>query len=283
MQKIILLSFADKRYKKSLERLIRQTEAFPFDERHFLTQENLPKSFRKTLKTWKYRRGYGYWRWKFYIVRNLLNEMASNDVLFYSDAGNYWNEKGISRFNEYVNMLNEASDEGSILVFEEPFLEKDWTKGDIFRSFNLYNSEEVQMSLQIWSGAFAIRKTQFTMQIIKEIDDLYQNNMNLWTDRVSIINNLYGFQENRHDQSCFSLFIKLRPHITIGWQETNTLDLQDWSELEAFPIQGRRLKEKDWSVGRRIKHFLSMPYRIAMCQYLIHFEHFHFSMRIPRY
>ena len=73
MQKIILLSFADKRYKKSLERLKRQTEAFPFDERHFLTQENLPKSFRKTLKTWKYRRGYGYWRWKFYIVRNLLN------------------------------------------------------------------------------------------------------------------------------------------------------------------------------------------------------------------
>ena len=53
MQKIILLSFADKRYKKSLDRLKQQTEAFPFDESFFLTQADLSKSYRKSLETWK--------------------------------------------------------------------------------------------------------------------------------------------------------------------------------------------------------------------------------------
>lgn len=283
MQKIILLSFADKRYKKTLDRLKQQTEAFPFDECFFLTQADLSKSYRKSLETWKYRRGYGYWRWKFHLVNERLKKMEQDDILFYSDAGNYWNEKGIARFNEYINMLNDATDESCILVFEEPFLEKDWTKGDAFHYFGMDSNISVQMSLQIWGGAFAIRKTQQTEQFIRELDNIYQNHKELVTDRSSVINNFYGFREHRHDQSCFSLFMKQRPHITIGWQETNTLDLISWSNLESFPIQGRRLKEKDRSASGRIKHFLSLPYRIAMCQYLIHFEHFHFSMRIPRY
>ena len=86
MSKLILVSFADKRYRNSLARLEQQTKDFPFDERYFLTQDNcLTKEYWRSLKPWLYRRGFGFWNWKFRVVREYMNKIAEGDKLFFSD------------------------------------------------------------------------------------------------------------------------------------------------------------------------------------------------------
>lgn len=154
----ILVSFADKRYKGSLEVLKDKTKDFGFDERYFLTEDDLPKEFLRSLHTKKYRRGFGYWRWKPFVVKKYLDQIDDGDILVYSDGGTYWNIKGKNRFNQYIDMLVESKN--GILTFQQPFLEKDWTKGDIFDSFGLYNDVDLEMSLQLWGGHSCYRKTR---------------------------------------------------------------------------------------------------------------------------
>lgn len=87
MRKIILISFANTDFKKSLDRLEYSTRNFPFNERFFLTEKNLPKEFLKNLYYKRHRRGFGYWRWKSYLVNSYFRQLEENDILVYSDAG----------------------------------------------------------------------------------------------------------------------------------------------------------------------------------------------------
>ena len=58
MRKIVLLSFANTDYSDSLVRLKKETEAFPFDKRFFLTEKDLQPELRKKIHWFKHRRGY---------------------------------------------------------------------------------------------------------------------------------------------------------------------------------------------------------------------------------
>lgn len=49
MRKKVFVSFADTRYRSSLERLELETENFGFTERYFFTEKDLPDEFFKLL------------------------------------------------------------------------------------------------------------------------------------------------------------------------------------------------------------------------------------------
>ena len=124
---VVLVSFADSVYVQSLERIKAETEDFPFTKRYFYTEKDFPKELKENLHYKKYRRGYGYWRWKSYLVKQVFDALDENDIIVWSDAGNFWNVKGINHFREYLN-LADSTDSG-IVAFQQPFLEKDYTKG----------------------------------------------------------------------------------------------------------------------------------------------------------
>ena len=86
-KQLILLSFADKRYTTALSRIRELTKDFPFTLRYFLNEDDLPKEYMKTLRYKTHRRGFGYWKWKSYLVTNMLEKMQNGDILVYSDAG----------------------------------------------------------------------------------------------------------------------------------------------------------------------------------------------------
>ena len=115
MGKIVFATFADSRYGRAMERIKRETENFGFDERYFFSERDLPKDFFKGFSPKIYRRGYGYWIWKPYIVNKMMNRLNDGDILVYTDAGTQWHISGRKRFEEYVGMLNE---ERSIVVFQ---------------------------------------------------------------------------------------------------------------------------------------------------------------------
>lgn len=260
MSKLILVSFADKRYRNSLVRLEQQTKDFPFDERYFLTQENcLTKEYWRSLKPWLYRRGFGFWAWKASIVKDFFSRMNDGDMLFYSDAGLFWNgtPKAISKFGEYPKMLSGNND---ILVFTQPTIEKEWTKGDVLDALGVYDDERICNSMQFLGGLFLIKKTTRTMELVDRWIELNDLKKELVTDKRSTIPNKEGFKEHRHDQSIFSVLVKTYPHVEIPWQETQVED-GNWEKLKDYPIQARRLKELDRPKSEIIKNKLLRPWR----------------------
>ena len=280
--KLVFLTFADKRYYKSLKRLKTEIQKFPFDEYYFLDETNLPKGFLQSLHYKKYRRGFGYWKWKSFIVKRQLEKLNDGDILFYSDAGIHWNANGMNRFMEYVHLLSEG-DKGDILAFQEPFIEKDWTKGDVLAYLNCYDNVRVTSTWQLRSGTFAIKKSMVSMKIINRWDDISQNHFYLLTDKESIIPNLYGFIEHRHDQSTWSVIVKQYKHIEISWEETNVLKDKDWANMDKYPIHTIRSKFKELSFCASLRRKLTAPYRLLIGQYLVLFEHFKFREKNPRF
>lgn len=275
MSKLILVSFADSRYQNSLKRLEMQTRDFPFNERYFLTEKNcLTREYWKKLKTWLYRRGYGYWSWKPLIVKEYLHNLKYGDLLFWSDAGLYWNatHKAMAKFDEYVKKLSGDAD---ILVFGQQTIEQKWTKGDVLDVLGVYDNEEICNSCQLWAGLFLIKKTPRTVEIINRMAELCELKRELVTDKTSTKPNKEGFIEHRHDQSVFSVLIKKYPHIEIPWQETQVND-NNWDALKDYPIQARRLKELDRPRSEIIKNKLFRPWRMFLNFYFKKIRNYHY-------
>ena len=275
MSKLILVSFADNRYRNSLKRLEEQTREFPFDERYFLTEKNcLTKEYWHNLKPWLYRRGYGFWAWKASIVKERFHDMAEGDILFWSDAGLYWNytPKSVERFEGYISKL---SDNNDILAFEQPTIEREWTKGDVLEALGVYYDDVICNSLQFLGGLFAIKKTKRTIELVDRWISLNELKKELITDKRSLKSHKDGFKENRHDQSIFSVLVKTYPHVEIPWQETQVED-GNWETLADHPIQARRLKELDRPKSEVLKNKLMRPWRMILGFYFTHIRQYEY-------
>lgn len=272
--KRIFVSFADTRYIKSLERIKSETELFGFDERYFLTEKDLPKDFFKGFSPKIYRRGFGYWTWKPYIVNKMLEKLDEGDILVYSDAGTQWHISGKNRFEEYINML---SSNKPLLTFQQPFLIKDWTKGDVFQSICPSTWLKYAMELQLWGGTFFLKKNNLCIKLFKHWEDIAGNHKYLMTDVKSKSTNLCGFREHRHDQSVFSLLAKQIPHIEISWQEVEPLN-GEWNGREGLPIWAKR--DKSFSLLDKIKKRLRLLIAYPVGMYLKYMKGFCFQSKI---
>lgn len=275
---LVFLSFADKRYKDSLKRIESETAAFPFNKRYFFNEDILCLKYIKKIKPKINRRGYGYWMWKPYVVKKIFDTLNYGDILFYSDSGTFWNIKGLLRFNEYVKMIENSS--SGILVFQQPYLEKDWTKGDIFDELSCYLNDEIMMSLQLWAGTFGILKNKMTIRLIDQWLDLAKQKPDLFTDKESFKRNLQGFQENRHDQSVFSVLVKQVPHLELSWKEIDSLDCL-WKDSKNYPIQAKRLnKNNKKNICEILIKLIKYPFLLMIGLYLKYIMHYHFNNKI---
>lgn len=275
---ITLISFADQRYQSSLARLQASLEPFPIDRSFFHTEKDLPPAMIRLIQPRLYRRGYGYWRWKPFLVAQAMEKLHEGDVLIYTDCGNFWNPGGTKRFAEYLSMLSE---ERPVVAFQEPFLEKDWNKGETLRALGVYNEPSVCLSLQLWGGAFFLMKCPRTMQFVKQWQSLNETDGDLFTDRRSRVSNLLGFREHRHDQSVFSVLVKQMPHTEISWQETQDIGCGN-PRLESTPIHGKKLIRREQTRWRKLLKALLYPYLRAQGLYLVHVRHFYFA-RPPKW
>lgn len=276
-REIVFVSFGDSRYIKSLERLKVETADFPFTTRLFLTEKDLPANFRKNLHPFHYPRGYGYWKWKPFIVNAIANELQDGDILVYSDCGNHFEKRGLKLFNEYISMADKC--QSGVVTFQQPYLEKDWAKGDLLDFFGAYDKAEILVSLQLWGGAFVIRITNMSREIARKWLDVHVNHFDLTTDKQSQLPNPTGFRENRHDQATFSLIVKQYPHVELSWEGVCPLYLKDMKQYNDYPIQRSRKKETEQSFGIKIRHKILRVPRYLWAMYLVHVEHFHFIGR----
>lgn len=272
---VYLLSFADSRMQRSLDRLARQAKSLnTFDDIYMFKENDLPVDFREHFKDKLIpgSRGYGYWSWKPEAILMALDRIQDEDCLLYIDAGCHLNDRGKQRLLEYFKILEQEemgivafkaiqpTEGNSSLVydgrklFDQPNYR--WIKGDLFDYFGVKDNPSVVNDQAIGSGIIFVRKCDRAIRIIREWQQIIWHHFNLLDDTPSFSANLAGFIEHRHDQAIWTLLclkhrVKTLSAYEYWYPMKNAKKLKpDWLALEEFPIHAKR--DKDLGMLRNI-------------------------------
>jgi len=235
----VFLTFGNRKFKGALNRIFMQAKYFEFFDKIVVHNEfsiiKLPNYRDIYPLLCQGRRGYGYYTWKSFIIRDQIHKMNFGDILFYIDAGCYLERKYINKLEDLVKNLD--GDKYDNIAIQYSASEKKYTKMDTLVELGA-NNTEIMDSFQLLSGIMIFKKTPETVELIEKAYK-YSLNIHLTDDSPSKIPNDLGFIENRHDQSIFSILRK---------QHSKTLIIDDctyspsnWN-LCTFPIQTRRMR-----------------------------------------
>ncbi len=228
---IHLITYGDNKYTNSKIRLYNEAKSTGwFDNITLYGQEDLDSNFKEKFKNiLQQKKGGGYWIWKPYIIKKHLEKINDNDILIYLDAGCTINSNGQNRFNEYIKLLNN-SDEGCI-SFQMHHIEKLWTIKEIFQYFKIETNEKIIDSGQIMATIIIIKKNINSIKLINLWNETLHNNSLLFTDYYNKSQDTL-FQDNRHDQSIFSIIRKISHLNHEG--DLNPILLNDETWFEQF-------------------------------------------------
>ena len=111
-------------------------------------------------------------------------------------------------------MLN---DEQPIISFQTPHLECKYTTKEIFKYFNVLDSETITNGGQILSGILIMKKNKYLINLIELWGKTLVDNPLLITDYYNCKKNQSkDFIDNRHDQSIFSIIRKMNKPLMLG-------------------------------------------------------------------
>lgn len=176
-------------------------------------------------------RGGGYWLWKPYIIKKTLDLLSDGDYLFYCDSGAYY-----CNSVDYLIECLENNNE-SILAFEIPLIEKQWTKRDCFILMECDSKEYVNTNQRI-ATYILFKKDETTIKFVNEYLE-YCCNESILTDRKSTLEDNYSeFTDHRHDQSVFSLLTK--KYKISGYREPSQYGDRPWEYFSNNRLYNQR-------------------------------------------
>ena len=214
---------------KAVKRICEEAKAFPFDEINGYTDQDLrpDPEFWPKHGEWieTHPRVYGYGIWKPYLIQKKLATLQDGDILIYADCGCELNPKGLERFQDYLDVLEE-SDQG-IISFQLPLLDRQFTKRVVLDYFQTDGRTGQYMSTMV-----LLKKTPHSVKIIEE---WYKHMRYEWIDDTHS-QEYPEFIDNRQDQHIYSMIVKKYGTITLP-DETYYLD---WSEGNHIPILAKR-------------------------------------------
>jgi len=202
-----LISYGCERYslQRELFRAIASTSAF-FDEVTVYTPEDFDKDFAARMRnTLSLTKGGGFWLWKPYFIKKMLDTLEDGDLLIYCGANCVVNITGRLRFDAYIGRLMECST--GALAFELPHTESEYTKREVFQHFN--STEEVIRSKQLMATIVMLRKCEHTSMLVDAWFDTACAHPFLFTDELRTLPQNRDFIAHRYDQSIFSVIRKM--------------------------------------------------------------------------
>lgn len=235
-KRIYFLSFADTRLVKSLERIRGQAEEMDvFNEIYCWTQNDIDRDFwekykhRMPFDGFDYKSS-GFFIWKPQIITQVLEKMRDGDILLYCDAGNHLHKYGRKRLFDYFNALKK-NETGVLCFIQEDFLEKEYTKGDIFDYFGCRDNSKIYNTGQMAGNTILFRKCEKCEDFVKKWRRIFFDNFELHDADTFNSANFDGFIANRGEQSTLSILAKL-----------NGAAILNFAELYTFPITVARDK-----------------------------------------
>ena len=154
-----------------------------------------------------YSKGYGYWIWKPYIIKEALHKINKNDILLYLDG-----RSGLRKTGKPIRWLDDfiLENKFDIGIWQMVHKEMSWTNGDIISAFNLDLNSELVKTGQFAATFHAWRKNKRSLNFLNEWLNFLLDNREICRDEISQKLNHKKFIGNRHDQSVFSLMIKTK-------------------------------------------------------------------------
>lgn len=204
--KKILVSFANERFYRAQRILVDSGKKY-FNGHASFTPDMLDEEFKQKNKhILSLKRGCGYWLWKPYIIKKVLEKLDYGDGLLYLDSGNL--------------IINDPSilfdickkDERGILLFENRdgcpgggiWKNSMWVKADCFNLMGC-NEDKYKNGNQV-DGAYGVYiKTPFSMAFVEEYLNYCQDARIITDEPNTTGDNCPDFKENRHDQAVLSL------------------------------------------------------------------------------
>ena len=168
------------------------------------TPSDLPKDLLRFCI--KHKRGWGYWAWKPYVIRKHLELLEEGDVMLYVDGrcGLVNKGKGISWLDTFISGSNY-----DLATWQLPLPEQDWTSEDVFNLLGQSENMPVRLSGQ-YAGGLHCWRTGDKCRNMAKLWELFINTYpNRFMDGPFEDENIETFNENRHDQSLFSVLLKV--------------------------------------------------------------------------
>lgn len=212
---IHLITYADDNFVRAKKRICKEAENTGwFDTIKSYEPEDLSKEFKEKYKDiLQQKRIAGYGIWRPYIISQRLKEINENDILIYLDAGCTINQCGKHRFDKYIELLN--TNECGVISFQMPHIEKAYTTREIFEYFNLSLNSDNANTGQILDGILVMKKNKQLSHQIEQWNNVLNVNPLLFTDYYNGKQEKY-FNDNRHEQSVFSIIRKMNNPILLN-------------------------------------------------------------------
>uniref|UniRef100_A0A6C0KS12 Uncharacterized protein n=1 Tax=viral metagenome TaxID=1070528 RepID=A0A6C0KS12_9ZZZZ len=229
-------TYGDSNFKKSRERIISEAKSSAvFKESILYTEDSLSEDFKKDFHyLLSHKRGGGYWCWKFFLFLDILEKTKEGDWITYADAGCKVVDENKNTFYDLVSDM--IIQNKVISAFScKKYLEKTFTKGDIFHFFLCNENSSILDTGILLGGVLTFINCKETKNFFKECYNIAKDHPFFLDDSPSIFPNCKEFLENRHDQSLFSVMRKLRPDIVY------TTEDKTWKG--DFFIQAERIRE----------------------------------------
>ncbi|GEL12384.1 hypothetical protein SAMN05192550_2265 [Flavobacterium glycines] len=221
--KIYFVTYGNDKFKYSVKRIVKEAHKIEiFDEVISFSEKDLPL-YIKSSPLFSTSKGGGYWLWKPFVVKKILDQAQMGDVIIYSDAGNTLFES--EQWKKYISFLNnedcvffqyrENVDYGwskfDTTFNNSPKL-KYWAKKSAIQHFeNLFSCDEQWIEkTKVIAGFFLLKKTEDSINLVNEwlnsmlyfpsiVADVFENEKKEQVD---------GFSYHRHDQSILSIIVR---------------------------------------------------------------------------
>lgn len=192
--------------------------------------------------------GFGLWIWKPKIILDKLKSIDDNDILIYCDAGIYLNSKGLTRYKEYIDILNNKD----IVNFStnDFYFAQQWVKRDVIDFY--YPGFQNQKNRCCYAGLMMIKKTKYTISLIEDWLGLCER-YNFLDRSPSSLPEYPNFIGQDTDNGLFNICL-LKHSIShcIYPDETNiylpngeqnySAYPDEWKVLDDYPFQCRRIR-----------------------------------------
>ena len=185
-------------------------------------------------------RGFGYWIWKPYIVKEALeNLLPGEDGVLYIDAGSSINRRSmraIERFHEYVDLANTSG--GLFFRLRGDNSHSKFTKRDLLVRLG---KEHLGNENLVVAGLFLLAKGSKSGMLLEEwIGLACEQNYRYLVDPKPEDRQSDGFVAHRHDQSILSIALEKRNFTVIP---DETYFAPNWaSNGRYYPLWATRIR-----------------------------------------
>lgn len=183
------LCFTDHRMTDSAEKCYKSALKFGCNSSTIYSPMNIDSQFNFDYQNiLSQDRGAGYWLWKPYFIKRVLDSSKEGDIIVYTDAG-----------VEFVNDVNYLIDEMSqtIMVFGNGHRHGKWCKGDVLTGMNCW---EYKNHDQAQASCIILINGEDTRRFVNEWLEWCCKD-GFIDDSKSELPNDANFIEHRHDQA----------------------------------------------------------------------------------